>query len=91
MTTKTIIEAANINSHCPNCHVNDRATTFFSSFAAYRLGIEDGLVNPEMPAHELEVEVGSYEWALAESNGYGARGFKPPYSIQRVVAANEKA
>ena len=88
--TATIIEVTNPEAHCPEHHVCGEATLYLSGFAAYRLALEGKVISCHMPAAEVEVMVGSYRWASAESHDYSLRGAKPPHNIARILQEHSK-
>ena len=91
MNTATIIETTAPNSHCPECHKNGTAQILFSGLRAYRLALASGAITRDTDAREIEVEIGSYEWALAEQNDYSLRNTSAPHTIRRIIDAHEKA
>ena len=85
MTTKTIIEATITISQAPD------AKFYFSSFELYLDAMPDIPNLLVAVAHQIEVEVGSFKWALAESHDYTLRGYKAPFDIERIISVHTKA
>ena len=90
-STRATLEITGPDSHCTQCDTCGPVAMLLASREGYRLAVEAGIIDFDMPVRSFEAEVGSYEWAISERNEYWLRDITPPHSLQRIIDAHKKA